>query len=133
VHLAQGNPFALSPGYYIQVTVEDSGIGIHPDHLKKVFDPYFTTKQKGSGLGLAVAYNIVAKHDGQMTVDSTLGEGTTLTIMLPATSHRFTGLRLRKDDVIVAGQGRLLVMDDEDYIRELSVAMLTKLGYEVEL
>jgi PAS domain S-box-containing protein len=132
VNLANGNLFVLSPGYYIQLTVQDSGIGIHPDHLKKVFDPYFTTKQKGSGLGLAVAYNIVAKHDGQVSVESKLGEGTTFTIMLPATT---TGSQAydEKNDVIVTGQGRVLVMDDEDYIRKLSVAMLTKLGYEVEL
>jgi signal transduction histidine kinase len=57
-----------------------------------VFDPYFTTKQKGSGLGLAVAYSIIARHDGQLTVDSTLGEGTTFTLLLPASQQ------LQKDD-----------------------------------
>jgi two-component system cell cycle sensor histidine kinase/response regulator CckA len=128
--LTQGNPFALLPGEYIQVTVQDHGIGIHPDHLKKVFDPYFTTKQKGSGLGLAVAYNIVAKHDGQMTVDSKLGEGTTFTILLPATTNGSPACD-EKNEAIVTGRGRVLVMDDEDFIRELAVTMLTKLGYDV--
>ncbi len=130
VSLAQGNPFALLPGDYTQVAVQDQGMGIHPDHLSKVFDPYFTTKQKGSGLGLAVAYNIIAKHDGQMTVESILGAGTTFTILLPATtSGPLTDNG--KYEAIVTGQGRILVMDDEDYIRKLALAMLTKLGYEV--
>jgi PAS domain S-box-containing protein len=130
--LAQGNPFALLPRNYVQVAVEDNGTGIHPDHSQKVFDPYFTTKQKGSGLGLAVAYNIVAKHDGRLTVKSELGEGTTFTIFLPASTVSPTRHSEKREE-IVSGQGRVLVMDDEDYIRELAAAMLTKLGYEVEL
>jgi PAS domain S-box-containing protein len=128
--LAKGNPYALSPGNYVQVAVQDQGIGIHPDYIKKVFDPYFTTKQKGSGLGLAVAYNIVAKHDGQLTVDSQMGEGTTFTILLPASTTSPKNERDERKE-IVTGQGRILVMDDEDYIRELALSMLTKLGYEV--
>ena len=130
VSLAKGNPFALSPGNYVQDTVRDQGMGIHPNYIKKVFDPYFTTKQKGSGLGLAVAYNIVAKHDGQLTVDSELGEGTTFTILLPASTIS-PKTYVEKREEIVSGQGRVLVMDDEDYIRELASAMLSKLGYEV--
>jgi two-component system cell cycle sensor histidine kinase/response regulator CckA len=130
VHLTQGNPLALAQGTYIQVAVQDKGTGIHPDHLEKLFDPYFTTKQKGSGLGLAVAYNIILKHDGQMTVDSTLGEGTTFTILLPATAID-SQAHTERDEAIVTGQGRVLVMDDEDTIRKLAVVMLTKLGYEV--
>ncbi len=130
VSLAKGNPFALSPGNYVQVTFQDQGMGIHPNYIKKVFDPYFTTKQKGSGLGLAVAYNIVAKHDGQLTVDSELGEGTTFTILLPASTISPKTYSEKREE-IVTGQGRILVMDDEDYIRELALSMLTKLGYEV--
>ena len=82
--LPPDNPYALDPGDHIQLSIQDQGIGIHREHLKKIFDPYFTTKQKGSGLGLAVAYSIIAKHDGQLTVDSKLGQGTTFTILLPA-------------------------------------------------
>jgi PAS domain S-box-containing protein len=130
VDLAKGNPYALSPGNYVQVTVQDQGMGIHPLYTKKVFDPYFTTKQKGSGLGLAVAYNIVAKHDGQLTVDSEMGQGATFTIMLPASTLSPKTYSEKRDE-FVPGQGRILVMDDEDYIRELALSMLTKLGYEV--
>jgi CheY-like chemotaxis protein len=128
--LAKGNPFALSPGSFVKMTVRDQGMGIHPDYIKKVFDPYFTTKQKGSGLGLSAAYNIVAKHDGQLTVDSELGEGTTFTILLPASTISPKTYDEKREE-IVTGQGRVLVMDDEDYIRELASAMLSKLGYEV--
>jgi nitrogen-specific signal transduction histidine kinase len=130
VRLAKGNPFALSPGSFVKMTVRDQGMGIHPDYIKKVFDPYFTTKQKGSGLGLSAAYNIVAKHDGQLTVDSELGEGTTFTILLPASTISPKTYDEKREE-IVTGQGRVLVMDDEDYIRELASAMLSKLGYEV--
>jgi PAS domain S-box-containing protein len=80
VSLLPGNPYALDPGDYVQLCIQDQGTGIKREHLKKVFDPYYTTKQKGSGLGLAVAYSIVARHDGQLTVDSTLGWGTTFTL-----------------------------------------------------
>lgn len=130
VYLTANNPFALDVGDYIQIIVQDEGTGIQPAHLKKVFDPYFTTKQKGSGLGLAVAYSIIAKHDGQLTVESELGQGTTFTIMLPSTKNtQSSDAKTTKD--LVAGHGCVLVMDDEDFIRELASDMLEKLGYEV--
>ncbi|MGD9331402.1 MAG: PAS domain S-box protein, partial [Desulfobacterales bacterium] len=132
VTLPPDNPFALNPGRYIQLSIRDEGMGIHRDHLKKVFDPYFSTKQKGSGLGLAVAYSIIAKHDGQLTVDSKLGEGTTFTLLLPA-SESAEGMATEAGTGFMMGSGRVLVMDDEDFIRELAKAMLGKMGYEVEL
>ena len=130
VNLAAANAYALAPGKYIELSIRDEGIGIHPEYRKKIFDPYFTTKQKGSGLGLAVAYSIIAKHDGQLTVESQLGQGTTFTLMLPAVM----GSQLAQSDPtrqLVAGSGRVLVMDDEDFIRDLATAMLRKMGYEV--
>ncbi len=130
VTLPPNNPYALEPGNYIQLSIHDEGIGIHPKHLKKIFDPYFSTKQKGSGLGLAVAYSIIAKHDGQLTVDSKLGRGATFTILLPASedTHVDDSTETRG---LVAGHGRILVMDDEDFIRELASVMLDKMGYAV--
>ncbi|MDJ0802423.1 MAG: PAS domain S-box protein [Desulfobacterales bacterium] len=132
VSLAPANPYALDPGPYVQLSIRDQGAGIKRAYLKKVFDPYFTTKQKGSGLGLAVAYSIIARHDGQLTVDSTLGEGTTFTLLLPASQLRQKGNSHAPDGLIV-GSGRILVMDDEDFIRKLVSKMLEKLGYEVAL
>ncbi len=130
VYLAANNPFALDAGDYIQLIVRDEGMGIQPEHLKKVFDPYFTTKQKGSGLGLAVAYSIIAKHDGQLTVESELGRGTTFTIVLPSSKDTHPS-DTNTTKAFVAGHGRVLVMDDEDFIRELASDMLEKMGYEV--
>ncbi len=132
ISLASGNSYALDPGDYVQLSIRDQGMGIKTEYLKKVFDPYFTTKQKGSGLGLAVAYSIVARHDGQLTVDSTLGEGATFTLLLPA-SQRAQTASSQAPDGLMTGSGRILVMDDEDFIRELASVMLQKMGYEVAL
>lgn len=132
ISLVPDNPNALAPGDYVQLSVQDQGVGIKTEHLKKVFDPYFTTKQKGSGLGLAVAHSITAKHDGQLTVDSKLGEGTTFTILLPA-SEKTQEVDTKEKQGIISGHGRILVMDNEDFIRELAAAMLHKMGYDVAL
>ncbi|MGD9310780.1 MAG: PAS domain S-box protein, partial [Desulfosarcina sp.] len=132
VSLMPGNPYALDPGDYVQLSIQDQGTGIKRAYLKKVFDPYFTTKQKGSGLGLAVAFSIIAQHDGQLTVDSTLGEGTTFTLLLPA-SQRPQTANTQAPEGLITGSGRILVMDDEDFIRELASMMLQKMGFEVTL
>ncbi|MGB5985228.1 MAG: PAS domain S-box protein [Desulfobacterales bacterium] len=132
VTLSAGNPYLLEAGDYIQISVQDQGLGIKAEHLKKVFDPYFTTKQKGSGLGLAVAYNIIAKHNGKLTVTSQLGEGATFTILLPACEGTRIGDR-RDSREILTGEGRILIMDDEDFIRNLAEAMLKRMGYQVAL
>ncbi len=130
VILPPDNPYSLTTGSYIRLTIEDQGLGIRADHLKKVFDPYFTTKQKGSGLGLAVAYSVITKHDGQLTVDSRLGEGTSFTIILPASDHPPKNA-VEETYPLSAGSGFILVMDDEDLIRDLAQRMLTKMGYRV--
>jgi len=121
----------LSPGPYLKLRLSDEGIGIAPDHLSKVFDPYFTTKQEGSGLGLATAYSVVKNHGGYITVESDLGKGTTFYLYLPA----LPGLSLSQTTPATAaqnGHGRILVMDDEDLICRLLDQMLHQLGYEVE-
>ncbi len=121
----------LKPGNYVQVTVRDHGIGIPPDHLSKIFDPYFTTKQKGSGLGLATSYSIIKRHEGHITVISALGEGARFTFYLPATSQK----ELVKDEIpneLICGKGRILVMDDEDEIQDVLGKMLENLGFEVD-
>jgi two-component system cell cycle sensor histidine kinase/response regulator CckA len=127
--LPPGNPYALAPARYIQISIRDEGTGIHPDYLKKVFDPYFTTKQKGSGLGLALAFNIILKHGGHLTVTSQLGKGTTFTLFLPFTEGVQT-IDNKENQGPVTGDGRILIMDDEDYIREIASTLLKRLGYE---
>ena len=105
----------------------DHGIGIPEDDLPKIFDPYFTTKQKGSGLGLATTYSVVKNHDGHITVESHVGVGTTFHMYLPA----FPVEEEKVAGKPITGEGRILVMDDEELLRELVSDMLTNIGYEV--
>ncbi|MEA3333312.1 MAG: cache domain-containing protein [Pseudomonadota bacterium] len=117
-------------GDAVSITFTDEGVGIPTQYLDRVFDPYFTTKQEGSGLGLATIHSIVTRHGGQLTVTSELGQGSCFTIILPA-SGREVEKGIEKMEM-VSGSGRILVMDDEDVIREVCVELLTDLGYEVE-
>lgn len=121
----------LPAGRYVQVSVQDSGIGIPPDILPKIFDPYFTTKAAGTGLGLATSYSIVRNHNGLMTVQSNVGEGTLFKIYLPASDKP---LRQTQIDLSPMNkcQGRVLVMDDDERIRDLLKSMIEAIGYEVE-
>jgi PAS domain S-box-containing protein len=119
----------VKPGRYIRISITDQGVGIAQKHLLNIFDPYFTTKQEGSGLGLATAYSIIKKHDGHITVKSQLGVGTTVHIYLPASDKAIP----EKEKVkVIKGQGRILVMDDEVALRKVVGRMLAMLGYEAE-
>jgi PAS domain S-box-containing protein len=130
VHLTEHNELSLPAGAYAKVTIQDQGMGIKKQHIPNIFDPYFTTKQKGSGLGLAVVYAIIDKHSGRITVDSQLGLGTTFTIYLPASSE-VPVAATQSEAPPSQGSGRILVMDDEDFIRKLAREMLNIIGYEV--
>ncbi|MCI0469651.1 MAG: response regulator, partial [Nitrospirae bacterium] len=112
----------------------DSGIGIPQEHLLKIFDPYFTTKQKGSGLGLSIVYSIIKNHHGDIDVGSNIGEGSTFHIYLPASS--LTPPQMRESDEerhIDTIKGKVLLMDDADMVREVAMDMLNSLGFEVSL
>jgi CheY-like chemotaxis protein len=118
-------------GIYIKIEIHDQGVGISKEHLKRIFDPYFTTKQTGSGLGLAVSYSIINNHDGHISADSEQGVGTTLTIYLPATEEHIAEEDLLEKGLI-AGEGKILLMDDEDVVRNSVGEMLLQIGYEVK-
>ena len=122
----------LQAGKYVKIAVKDEGGGIPEENLRKVFDPYFTTKQQGSGLGLATAYSIVRKHEGLLTVESTRDRGATFTIYLPATEAQPLVPPERPPEAL-HGKGRVLVMDDEEVVRNVTTRMLRTLGYEAEL
>jgi PAS domain S-box-containing protein len=121
----------LAPGRYLRLSVTDTGEGIDPQIQKKIFEPFFTTKRpgKGSGLGLASAYGIVRKHRGVITVYSEPGHGATFVIMLPA-SDAPPETEANGTAAPIPGTGLVLVVDDEEAIREVARAMVASLGYE---
>ena len=120
---------ALKPGPYVKISIADEGCGIAEDQLQKIFDPYFTTKEEGNGLGLFTSYSIVKKHDGHIDVASTVDVGTTFSLYLPASEQRCDaalatpGLR--------AGSGKILVMENEVEVCDVIEAILQHYGYDV--
>ncbi len=119
----------LEGGRYVKISVADHGVGIPPEFLNNIFDPYFTTKQKGSGLGLTSSYSIVRKHGGILEVQSELGIGTRFEMYLPATEALVIREEIRKD-ASTTGKGKVLVMDDDKMLRFMLSEMLEYLGYE---
>jgi two-component system cell cycle sensor histidine kinase/response regulator CckA len=131
--IKENSALPLDKGKYIKITIEDKGLGIAEKHLSKIFDPYFTTKQKGSGLGLATTYSIIEKHNGYITVDSKLGTGTTFYIYLPATvTKEIAKVEKPKEEERKRTKSRILFMDDEKIVRNALGRMLKILGYEAE-
>ncbi|MBI2518595.1 MAG: ABC transporter substrate-binding protein [Opitutae bacterium] len=128
---AAGSGVPLPAGRYVHLTVADTGVGIAADHLAKIFDPYFTTKQQGSGLGLATVYSIVKKHQGHIEVESRLGEGTAFHIWIPA-AHEAQAEPPVHPPVAASLRARVLFMDDEEPIRNMVGLFLRRLGVECE-
>ena len=122
VMLDKGRVGNLEPGRYVKISITDSGLGIPEEHLSKIFVPYFTTKQKGSGLGLATSHSIVDKHGGFITVESEIGTGTTFHIYLPA-SAKILENEEQSSKATITGNGKILLMDDEEYIRDTAGAL----------
>ena len=121
---------SLRPGNYVRITVSDQGEGIPPEHLSRIFDPYFSTKPTGSGLGLTTAYSVIKRHYGHISVESKVGEGTTFSVFIPACLAR-EPKTTSIDAPRSTGTGRILVMDDDEAVRELAAEMLNFMGYEV--
>jgi PAS domain S-box-containing protein len=121
----------LLGGRYVMISVEDHGCGIAAGVLPSIFDPYFTTKPNGKGLGLASVHAIVAKHEGHIAVQSMLGAGTTFSVYLPACTA-IQEAETAVGEPLQTGSGRVLVMDDEEPICQLLAQILRPLGYEVE-
>jgi len=119
-------------GDFVKLSIRDEGTGIPTKYVKRIFDPYFSTKQTGSGLGLAVVHSIVDKHDGHILVDSRPGVGTTFTIYLSAERHSSDQAPADSPDLAdreKTESGRVLVMDDEELVRKVALAMLGACGY----
>jgi PAS domain S-box-containing protein len=121
---------SLKPGNYVRVFVKDSGVGISKEHLHKIFDPYFTTKETGTGLGLSNSYSIIKKHHGTISVDSQVGTGSTFSFYLPATTKEIPAPS-RGEDALHIRHLRVLIFDDDPMIRETAGEILKQIGYEV--
>ncbi len=134
VVVADQDNLPLAAGHYVKLSFKDNGIGMEPQVLPKIFDPYFTTKEDGSGLGLAISFSIIHKHHGHLEVASKRGMGTTFTIWLPASLAEEVVLAGATSQLpeVTSGQGRIMVMDDQEMIRNLAAQMLQVLGYSVE-
>jgi len=132
--LKKKSSLPLPEGKYVKITFEDKGIGIPETHLLRIFDPYFTTKQKGSGLGLTTVYSIIKKHDGHISVESQAKKGTSFFIYLPAIVDKLMeeeGKKVARRTL--TGEGKVLIMDDEKIVRRAIGGMLERLGYSVEI
>ena len=131
--LAGVNALGLTPGDYIRLSFSDEGCGITDEELKQIFDPYFTTKSGGTGLGLSSVYSIITRHGGHISVTSDVGKGATFTIHLPSTGEPAveTGVKLDTETSSGPAGGSVLVMDDDEMILDLARNMLHHLGYRV--
>ncbi len=132
VSVGKDDILPIGEGKYVKIVIEDKGIGIPEEYLHKIFDPFFTTKQEGSGLGLATTYSIIKKHDGYIDVESDIGKGTSFYIYIPASERDVLELEDLDFKSIKRGRGRVLVMDDEELVRNVAGEMLKTIGYEVE-
>jgi PAS domain S-box-containing protein len=129
---AEETVLSLPHGKYIKITIADNGYGIPEKYLDKIFDPYFTTKQEGSGLGLALTHSIITKHEGHIAVRSKMAEGTAFTIYLPASTQQISGdseEETQKPENAVSAT--ILVMDDEQLIQDVAEQMLSRFGHKV--
>lgn len=125
-------PQNISPGLYVKLTVSDTGHGIAPDIMDRIFDPYFTTKEvgKGTGIGLAVVQGIVNKHSGAITVESQINKGTSFHVFLPCFEEK-THLAALPTGPLPKGNERILFVDDEKNMVATIPPMLERLGYSV--
>lgn len=122
-------------GDFVKLSIRDEGVGILPKHIEKIFDPFFSTRRIGSGLGLAKVHSIITKHNGHISLDSTPGVGTTFTLYIPAEKSSRKPITTTHPDLTEkpkSSSGHILVMDDEKIVRNVTAAMLGSCGYTVD-
>lgn len=130
VRNVHSRPGPGSDGKYVKVEFIDHGVGIPPEVLPRIFDPYFTTKPTGTGLGMTVTFTTIKRHGGTIEVESEVNKGTRISVYLPATDTKVENEHHL--DEPMTGRGRILIMDDEDFILQVSSDILEGLGYRVD-
>ncbi|MCU0609326.1 MAG: ATP-binding protein [Chitinispirillaceae bacterium] len=131
VVLKDGAVATLLAGRYVRISIRDRGVGIPQQYLSRIFDPFFTTKESGHGLGLSTAYAVISRHAGAIEVESEPGKGSTFHIYLPAFSGSVSGRESDSDRVHHRGTGIIVVMDDQEVVRDTLRIMLESFGYTV--
>ena len=132
VTVGEGEIAYVTAGRYVRIVVADRGIGIPEKNLRQVLDPYFTTRQNGTGLGLTTAYHIMKSHGGNLFVESEPGRGTSVSLLLPATMDRPPGPGKSRGKELPDARWRVLVLDDEELILDMACGMLAHLGCDPE-
>ncbi len=128
MNVTSQNGIALERGKYVEISIEDQGVGIPEEDIQRVFDPFFTTKN-ASGLGLAICHSVITKHGGLITLESQVGVGTTFHVYLPAFQLDVLAVEEVEEQAALR-KIRILVIDDEQMIRELVAEILKNIGYE---
>jgi len=125
--------YGIEPGDFVKISVRDNGVGIDEETQKRIFEPFFSTREmgRGSGLGLASAYGIIKNHNGIIRVSSTKGRGTTFSIYLPASEKEIPKEVFIEENMIIKGSETVLLIDDEEMILDVGKAMLEEMGYRV--
>lgn len=121
----------LDSGRYVKISIKDQGSGIAAQDMERIFEPYFTTKEEGSGLGLSIAFSIISKHGGAIIPESAEGYGTNIHFCLPA-SESMVQKETDAGEGVITGKGTILVMDDEEMVRVVAAEILRQLGYDSE-
>ncbi|MDX8394780.1 MAG: ATP-binding protein, partial [Mariprofundaceae bacterium] len=116
-------------GHYVFVEVQDSGCGMDEDTLQRIFEPFYTTKFTGRGLGMSAMLGIVGSHSGTIHIDSVVDEGTTVRVLFPRT-EKTVGKVVADENIEHHGSGTILVVDDEEGVLELAKTLLLDMGYE---
>jgi PAS domain S-box-containing protein len=129
--ISGNDPLLLKEGKYVWITIKDQGGGIPEKFIGKIFDPYFSTKQEGSGLGLAASFSIIIKHNGHISAESEPGEGTTFHIYLPA-SEKVPPVKKRAKEKSLQGGEKILIMDDDLAVLKIATQMLNMMGFITE-